>query len=122
MAEAHSNDLDASDNAVRRIVPVVSHREQQQFEQNMQKIASILDACDSRDLKLLVELASSDGGLVDDQTRRRACTVSPVKRFPHSLMFDQGRYCLLASRVRGSGSRAGRLWSDTGTRNRWNSM
>lgn len=38
-----------------------------------QKAKSIQDACERIDFKALVELATSTGGLLTDELRRRAC-------------------------------------------------
>ena len=43
-------------------------------EKHTTKSAEILDACTSLDLARLRELATSDGGLVSDDIRRRACS------------------------------------------------
>jgi hypothetical protein len=37
------------------------------------KVASILDACNWRDISILRTLATSEGGLVSDEVRRQAC-------------------------------------------------
>jgi DNA-binding GntR family transcriptional regulator len=42
-------------------------------EATVEKMAQIMTACAGRDLAALIELATSDLGLVDDTLRRSAC-------------------------------------------------
>jgi hypothetical protein len=49
------------------------------------KIQQVRDACRSSDLDRLRELAISQGGLVDDESRRTACRSSTIARFDLDL-------------------------------------
>lgn len=42
-------------------------------EKENEKIAAILEACKWKDLKSLRKLATSEGGLLTDELRRKAC-------------------------------------------------
>lgn len=71
--EAPSLDSSGESNHPLMSPEFVSPNGQSLSEQDRQKIYRILEACTKHDIELLAELASSDGGLIDDETRRRAC-------------------------------------------------
>lgn len=54
----------------------VSFSLQEEPQAQQEKIIRILAACKAQDLNLLAQLATSDGGLVNDAVRRTACTLS----------------------------------------------
>lgn len=47
---------------------------QQQGKARAEKVAAISRACDTNDVEALVSYATSEGGLLDDELRQRACT------------------------------------------------
>ena len=61
------------------------------------EVDSILAACeDPHDLDLLIRLATSTGGLINDEVRRVACKFLPELSRPHFPMLTalEGRFCL----------------------------
>lgn len=80
--------------------------DQPQSEQDKPKTARILEACSNRDIKGLAELASSERGLVDDQSRRRACKVpQPVNRLLRLLISNRAIIAWLRAESRGMAAR-----------------
>jgi hypothetical protein len=49
---------------------------QQRSKARAEKAAAIRQACDAGDVEALIGYATSEGGLLDDELRQRACTVS----------------------------------------------
>lgn len=48
---------------------------QQRAIARAEKSAAILRACDAGDVEALVSYATSEGGLLEDELRQRACTI-----------------------------------------------
>lgn len=83
-----------------------------------QKFDRILKACDDHDLELLAELASSEGGLIEDGARRTACKFKRIAALLALVNFYQGHYCLAVSRAKTHGITVGLLWLHIETKNR----
>jgi hypothetical protein len=64
----------------------------QASEEHDPKSVEILDACARLDLEKLRRLATSDGGLVSDNVRRRACSCDPESDAWDSADIPQGLY------------------------------
>ena len=61
------------------------------------EVNKILDACgEHHDLDLLIRLATSAGGLINDDVRKVACKSSPDLKCPYfpTLTASKGRFCL----------------------------
>jgi hypothetical protein len=51
--------------------------------QNSAKVEQIKRACRDNDCAALISLAKTEGGLIDDDVRRKACMISIVRRSHH---------------------------------------
>lgn len=60
-----------------------------------EKPEAIRQACDSRDIEALVSYATTEGGLLEDEVRRRACKVQCTreKRSIKNNKTNQGPFC-----------------------------
>lgn len=66
---------DPTDNTARPLAPASPDDESDTLPEFLkEKISRISAACRDRDLDALAGLATSEGGLVQDELRRRACT------------------------------------------------
>lgn len=57
-----------------------------------QKLKSIEEACERLDFEAIVELATSTGGLLTDELRRKACAYLVLFICGTSLTVEKGRY------------------------------
>lgn len=60
-----------------QVPPLSGVRKQALSEAEEAKVQLIINATESRDYQALSELASSSGGLIDDEVRRVVCTLRP---------------------------------------------